>query len=199
MPVRRPCFYWDSCIFIDYVQRNPDWIGILEDIVEESRNKDILIVTSTVTIAEVAFAESERPPGTLDPAKLAALNAMWDDRDIVLTIEFHRGIAEAARDIVRYGRHSGLKLRSIDAIHLATAKNFGVAAFHTTDRDLRKWNDIYFPVHSPITYWMSPMSHGSLPPSMFPREAIDWGVRTSGNPARDVPSSASESADDQPE
>jgi predicted nucleic acid-binding protein len=137
----------------------PPRIATLDALVEEARQKEILLVTSMISVAEVAFAENERPPGALDPAKLALLDAMWDDREIIQLVEFHRAIAEAAREIMREGVHAGRTgIRSNDAIHLATAKDQGVEAFHTNDARLLEWNNVYFPVKPPIA--LRPMLPG---------------------------------------
>lgn len=94
MPAERTLIYWDSCIFIDYFQKHPDRIATLDSIVQEARDKKILLVTSTISQIEAAFAENERPPGRLDPEKLAALDAAWNDRDTLLLVEVHQGIGE---------------------------------------------------------------------------------------------------------
>jgi predicted nucleic acid-binding protein len=151
MPVDRPYIYWDGCIFIDYFQKEPSRIATLDALVLEARDGKILLVTSTLSIAEAAFGEHERPPGRLNTAKLEELDAAWHDRSVILLWEFHAGIAEEARRIIREGVHNDRGLRSADAIHLATAKDAGVESFHTYDEKLLKWDGIYFPIKEPAS------------------------------------------------
>ena len=149
MPVESRLIYWDSCIFIDYFQRQPDRIATLDSIVRETRDKNILLVTSIISQVEADFAEGERPPGRLDSEKLAALDAAWNDRDTLLLVDVHQGIVEEARRIVRDGAHSARGLRSADAIYLATAKYVGATSFHTYDERLLRWDGIFFPIAEP--------------------------------------------------
>jgi predicted nucleic acid-binding protein len=143
--------YWDANVFTSYPEKTPSRITTLDAIVEEARQEQILIVTSTLSIAEVAFTVHERPPAVPDPTVLAAIDAMWNDPMIVLVLEFNRVIAEQARDIVRRGVFEDRSLSAADAVHLATAQNRYVTDFHTYDGKLQKWNNEWFPVWEPFT------------------------------------------------
>src|SRR4051794_27909702 len=45
--------YWDSCVFIDRLQETPGRITLLRDLTTLAEKGKLLIVTSTITIAEV--------------------------------------------------------------------------------------------------------------------------------------------------
>jgi predicted nucleic acid-binding protein len=151
MPAKRPYIYWDTCVFISFVQNDPRRIETLDSIVDESRRKEILIVTSMISVTEVAFAQNERPPGSLDAEKLTLLDDMWADTDIIRLVEFHRVIANDARMMMRKAVHDSRNLESSDAIHLATAVNQGVASVQTYDRALLNWDGIFCSVEHPVS------------------------------------------------
>jgi hypothetical protein len=76
MPASRSYVYWDACVFIDYLQKAPSRIAVLDSIVAEARNGQLLLVTSTLSMVEVAFAEGERRQGALDAEKLRTIDDM---------------------------------------------------------------------------------------------------------------------------
>jgi predicted nucleic acid-binding protein len=143
--------YWDSCVFVSYIEETPSRIGTLDAIVEEARQEHILILTSALSITEVAYAAQERTSGGPDPVALAMINDLWNDPTVVLVLEFNRVIAEQARDLVRRGLFEKRSLKASDAVHLATAVNRGVSDFHTYDGDILKWDGEWFPVRHPFT------------------------------------------------
>jgi predicted nucleic acid-binding protein len=150
MPAKRDLVYWDSCIFIDYMNREPSRIDTLDAVLESARRKEILIVTSTTTITEVFFAASERE-GSLDGEIVTKLDELWDDEDRIKLIEFHRVIAAETRMIARKAKHESRKMKAFDAIHLASAKNIGASRMHTYDPHLLNWDGVWFPVTEPFT------------------------------------------------
>ena len=54
--------YWDVGPFLRYVERDPDWINIVSPLLDESasRQSDLHIVTSTLTVAQVAYRSDEK-------------------------------------------------------------------------------------------------------------------------------------------
>ena len=119
---------------------------------------EIVIVTSTLSITEVAFAPSERTRGRLDPMIEATLDALWSDPAVRL-IPLSPAIARAARQLVRGALVTGPRLRPPDAIHLATARRFSVAEFQTYDATLHKLSGRFgFPIHEPSSIPPTPGS-----------------------------------------
>jgi predicted nucleic acid-binding protein len=129
--------YWDACIFISYIQGDADRLPILEALLEQSgRGGDIQIVTSELSRAEVAYAESERVKRALDPAVEARIDALWADTRAIKTVEIHQLITNEARQLIRQSLIEGRSLRANDVIHLATARWLKAAEIHTYDK---KW------------------------------------------------------------
>ena len=45
--------FWDSCVFIDRIGRTADKIEALEEITDAAEKKQVVIVTSLITLVEV--------------------------------------------------------------------------------------------------------------------------------------------------
>jgi predicted nucleic acid-binding protein len=153
MPDESRYIYWDSSVFLHYIQGTAEWIPILDSLLEEaSETKGLVIVTSTVSITEVAFAQVEKDDKALDPQIEAAIDALWQDPSAVKLVDYNQIVAREARGLLRRAVESGRHLKPMDAIHLATALNRRVNDFHTTDDRLqRAWQDLGFPVRDPFT------------------------------------------------
>ena len=116
-------YYWDACIFVSYINNHNDRAANIQRMLEEvSSERDIKIITSAISIAEVAFANKEKETNTLDPMVEEALEEFWASRDVVL-VSTTNGIMRDARRLMRCAieeRVGGLK--PFDAVHLATAE-----------------------------------------------------------------------------
>ena len=134
MPDEPRRIYWDSCVFLHYIEGTPKWMPILDALLEEaSETKGLIIVTSTISITEVAFASAEKVGKALDDEVEAAIDALWNDRSAVTLVEYSEVIARGARSLLRQALQHGRALKPMDAIHLATAINRKVDDVHTTD------------------------------------------------------------------
>ena len=152
MPDEPRLVYWDSCVFLHYIDGTPERLPILDALLDEaSTTNDLDIVTSTLSIGEVAFAQVERTGRTLDPAIEARIDALSADRTAIQLVEMDQVIARAARTLLRAAVAQARSLKPLDAIHLATAQQMQVAEFHTTDDRLKNWSDLGFAVHDPWT------------------------------------------------
>lgn len=144
--------YWDSCVWLSYINGYPDRLPVLETLLSDSRSTlaDIELTTSTVAQTEVAFALSERQSQILDPEVEAKIDSLWTDRRTITLVEYHTAIARGARDLIRLGIEYGWQLKPLDAIHLATARWLGVEEFHTYDTKLPRYsNQVGFPIMEP--------------------------------------------------
>jgi len=122
--------YWDSDVFISYFEQNPTRIATIDDLLEQSKRGEVEIVTSTLTVVEVAFTVGERTTG-LDPNHEAAMDSFWSDNDVVTLVELSMPIARGARSLMRYAMSQGLKLKPPDAIHLASATLLSASELHS--------------------------------------------------------------------
>lgn len=144
MPPEPTRNYWDSCVFLSYINGVPDRLPTLDALLDESADPDNEreIVTSAFTIAEVAFALHEKAQKALDSEAERNIDALWSDRYAVRLIEFHEGIARDARTLIRGAVGVGLSLKPGDAVHLASGRALGCAEFHTFSKDLPKFAEL---------------------------------------------------------
>lgn len=111
---------------------------------EETVSKKGKIITSIVSIVEVTHASHERENNFLDPDIEEKLNSIWLNTDIIL-IEFNQVIAQNAAYLIRNAISNGWRLKSKDAIHLATAQwvndftIFPITEVNTYDQRLIKF------------------------------------------------------------
>jgi len=150
MPDDHPVYYWDSCVFLSYINGTADRLPDIDALLDRS-GKDFQVITSTVTIVEVAFGKLEQDNETLDEVMEARISGLWGTDSPVKIVEFFPVLAQAAKELMRQGRGDGLKLKPMDAIHLATAKHFSAARVHTYDEKLEKYEDLIgIPIGPPL-------------------------------------------------
>lgn len=142
MPGAAKRIYWDSCCFLDYVNGDPAKLPMLDALLELSRTDQIRIVTSTLSIVEVAYGALEQKRGRLTAEVEAQIDALWEDNATIELVEFYGGIAFRARSLIRAGVLEGWRLGGADAIHLATAETLRAAEFHTYDTRLAKYAEL---------------------------------------------------------
>lgn len=121
--------YWDSCVFLSYLEDFEDRASTIEAALDEVRrySRERRIVTSILSISEVSYL-------TGHPDDEALIDTLWNNTAIIGLIEIHEGIARAARGLVRSARRNSLALQGADAIHLATAHLLAVQEFCTYER-----------------------------------------------------------------
>lgn len=131
--------YWDSCVFLSYVNGTADRLNDINAFLERASNGEIEVLTSTISIVEVAFAKVEQDRKALDPEIDEKIATLWAPGSGVKLVEFYALIADEAKALMRSGLAKGWSLKPIDAIHLATAKRMSVPEFHTYDETLFRY------------------------------------------------------------
>lgn len=134
--------YWDACVLLSYINETPARLPVIEQVLEEARQRKVGILTSTLTVVEVAWAAEEQEQKALDDATLARIDGLWKPGSIVTLVEFYFAVAREARSLMRAALTRGWSLRPADAVHLATAKEHHVERFHTYDEGLEKYADL---------------------------------------------------------
>ena len=135
-------FYWDAAVFLSYINGEDERLPVIDSLLESSRRGDVNIITSSLSLVEVAFSEMEKQGRELDPAVERDIDALFHDREVVVIVEFHQIIAKEARRLMRRAITDGKSLKPPDAIHLATAIQQEVTAVHTYDERLHGYRDI---------------------------------------------------------
>ena len=151
MPDER-LFYWDSNLFVSYLNGDPGRTPTLEAILDEvsKSNKD-RIVTSVFSKVEVAWVASEKNNRALSTDEEARIDDLWNDPSIIELVDFNDEITHICRSLLRRSMARGWKLKTIDAIHLASAEWVGAVEMNTYDDRLWKYTElISIPVRAPI-------------------------------------------------
>lgn len=153
MPDSVPRIYWDACVFLSHLNGEEARTDVIEQIMDEAAKGKCEILTSSVSVVEVAFAKAEQDEEAPSEDLLAAIDAYWSPGSPVTIVEFHQLIAIDARNLVRGSRLAeGHRLTPLDAVHLASAKRLGAVDFHTYDGKLLARNGTMgFPIREPWT------------------------------------------------
>ena len=157
MPDTSSIIYWDSCVFLSYVNEYRERIPTIEALLERSARGEIQLYTSEISRVEVAFAASEQKRRRLDSAMEQRIDSLWADSNVVVLVECHGAVGQVARDLMREAITRSWSLKPLDAIHLATAQwlssvGVGVSEFQTYDGRLSRHAPIVgFDVREPHT------------------------------------------------
>jgi predicted nucleic acid-binding protein len=153
MPKDLPYYYWDACVPLSYINGITDRLQHIDALMSKS-GEDFQLVTSVLSITEVAFATSEKDKKALDPDAEVKISKLWQAGSPIKLVEFYELIALNAKQLMRGAIIKGWSLRPADAIHLATADQLKVKAFHTYDEKLEKFSvltETKFPIIPPIS------------------------------------------------
>lgn len=135
--------YCDANVFLDYLNANKDHINLLEQFFQEvHQNKNRKIVTSILSITEVAHSAEEKTNNRVSAKILRAINALWGDPSLIEFTDFNELLARQARDLIRQSIDNKLVLRPNDSIHLVSARYVGVTDFFTYDKKLYKFSSV---------------------------------------------------------
>src|SRR3954452_9807986 len=120
MPDSPRRIYWDACVVLSYLDGVPDRLPTLDALLQNARDSrgSLVIVTSTISVAEVAYAATERTERKLDPTIELRIDQFWDDQSLVGLVEFHEIIAGDAGRLSRTAMPRQWRLRSHDAVRL---------------------------------------------------------------------------------
>lgn len=137
MPGKSRLIYWDANVFLHYIEGTPEHFTTLQGLLRRaSIDNEFKIVTSTLSIVEVAFSRRERERAALDPNVEAAIEGLWADRSAIQMADMSILVVNDARRLIRQSVANGWTgLKPADAIHLATAHRLSVAEFSTYERD----------------------------------------------------------------
>jgi predicted nucleic acid-binding protein len=104
--------YWDSDAYLGWLQEEAGKVDLCAGTIERARGGEVLIVSSTLTLAEVLWMKG----GPRVPAEKAAKVRAFFRHSYIRLWTVTRSVAEDAQDLV--WSHS---IKPKDAIHVATA------------------------------------------------------------------------------
>ena len=133
--------YWDANVFLSYLNNDKERIPTLEAILEAVESSKIdRIVTSVISKVEVAWVAQEKTNRILTIDEEKRIDEMWENAEIFEMVDFNNDIALKARTLMREGLLQGWKLKTNDAIHLASAQWVGAIELQTYDlKDFQKF------------------------------------------------------------
>jgi predicted nucleic acid-binding protein len=148
---RTSYIYADSCVFLAYLNNQPVQAEVCDQLFEAvSRDRERKLLTSTHSLVEVAYVDSEKKSARLAPDTLERIDALWMDNNLLEIDEYSEVIARAARSMMRSAILKQRSLKPSDAVHLATAAHRGVQEFFTYDRQLLNLSiDLPFTIKEP--------------------------------------------------
>ena len=117
--------YWDSCCFIHFFQQKhrPYYLALAQ-IAKAAESREIIIVTSTVSFAEVC----KLPDLGGLPISQSEIILKFMEHDYIEKWSADAWVCKEAHNIIRL-----LGLKPMDAIHMATAKMANVSVCYSTD------------------------------------------------------------------
>ena len=131
MPNKKPqVIYWDACLFIAWLKdedRDPGEMAGLHSVAQEIHKGKKVLITSVQTQTEVL----ESRMGSTEYSRFEA----FLNRSNVQSVPIDGRIASLAGKIRDHYLQTGLKIKTPDAIHLATAILYRAAVFHTFDNE----------------------------------------------------------------
>lgn len=140
MPDSRALIYWDTCVVLDYLRGNTPNSSLLNEIARQSQEPSgtIRLVTSVLTITEVAFIRNDEGVPQLSGEQLQIIDDFWNSPSGITLIDFHQLIARQAREFIRDAQRASRSLKPADAIHLASALSVNARELHTDDDQLTR-------------------------------------------------------------
>ncbi len=170
-----PIYYWDSCVFLAAVDAEQDRVPVIEALLDECESGKVTIVTSHLSITEVCFAKEEKTGGKLSKQTADRILVFWDSSSPIKTAEVDEIIARNAQTLIRLLLGRGRALKPADAIHLATAKTWGVTEFHTYDQKLFRCEQIMgFKIYHPHVGQMQLFPPAGSPLKLAPSDRKCW-------------------------
>ena len=101
MPAEPDRIYFDANVFLAYVSGEEDRAATVEALLVAARNGDLAVLTSTVSVVEVAFGAEEKTQRVLEPATESAIDELWHPTSPVTLIEPSVLVMREARDLIR--------------------------------------------------------------------------------------------------
>lgn len=148
-----PRYYWDANVMLSFVNGDTDRLPDINAFMTSAEKNQIEIVTSMLSVVEVAFAAEEKVQGHLDAARRQNIETLWLPSSPIKRVDFHFGIAEDARELIRAAMIADWRLEPADAVHLATARRMAVGEVHTYEEHGRpqRWSELIgIPVGKPV-------------------------------------------------
>ncbi len=109
----------------------------VQTLLHEARRGEIEVLTSVLSIAEVAFGALERDNGLTEEGE-AAIEELWTPASPIQLVDVTQALTRQARTLIRTAKAEGHGIQGADGIHLASAVMFGCALIFTYEAKARR-------------------------------------------------------------
>lgn len=121
MPVDLRRVYLDANVLLAYVGDEAGRAGVVAALLDAARTKKIEVLTSVLTITEVAYAAHEIAHGLTTDGE-AEIDKLWEPASPILVVEMSPVHARRARSLIRAAKDRGIAAPGAnDALHIASA------------------------------------------------------------------------------
>jgi len=153
MPADLRRIYLDANVLLAYVGNEEGRADTVQALLDEARQGRIEVLTSVLSIAEVAYGAHERDAGLTELGE-EDIEQLWTPSSPVTLVDVSQAVTRHARTLIRKAKSQTMGgLRSADAIHLATARMFGcdeIFTYEGTGRRERWQQVVEIPVSEPV-------------------------------------------------
>ena len=108
MPADPRRSYFDANVFLAYVGNEVGRADTVQTLLDEARRGQIEILTSTLSIAEVAFGAHERDHG-LTEAGEEAIDQLWAPVSPIVLVDVSQAVTRNARTLIRKAKMDGVR------------------------------------------------------------------------------------------
>lgn len=128
-----PLYYWDTCLFLAWIndeQRKSGEMDGVREVIQRAKRREVRLLTSVLTSVEVLDARLPVGLDALFYGLMKRINRVGMDSKCA-------GLAHDLRNyyVSKSAEHGGKTLSMPDAIHLATAILYCADEFQTFDHD----------------------------------------------------------------
>jgi predicted nucleic acid-binding protein len=135
MPASTRRIYFDANVFLAYISDEKGRAATVQSVLEEARRGEVEIVTSILSIAEVAYAAHEVAAELTSDGE-SAIDELWKPASPITLVDASEATSREARRLIRKSKTEAIKTPgSIDAMHLATASIHGCVSIFTYEKD----------------------------------------------------------------
>ena len=134
MPASPQRVYLDANTLVAYIGGEAGRAPVMRALLQEAHRGEVDILTSVLSITEVAYGAQERDSG-LTTAGEQQIDALWEPASPITLVDISERVTRDARSIIRDTKTQNLSgIRSADALHLATARLHGADMIYTYEK-----------------------------------------------------------------
>ena len=126
---------WDSSVVIGYLTGDQRIHSVCSQIIQQAERGNIEILVSQLAKSECAYIGGESDSGS------ERIIREFFGREYINSVNLDDAISGIVRGLIRKYRGSP-SIKPLDAIHLATAIQWNIPIFETTDNPLLRFNQL---------------------------------------------------------